>query len=175
MCHGSPRAGARACTRHRAAALVLAAIPLLAVVALAAQELSVQVREGVLRERPSYLAAGTVPVAYGLRLTVVGEQGPWRRVTTPDGREGWLHVSALTEKKLQLASGDTDARVGADGDEIALAGKGFNAEVERSFQDANQDVDYTWVDRMAAWRVSPADAAAFLAAGEVRPRAGGAR
>lgn len=160
---------------RRPAAAILAAGLVLAGLALAAQQLTVQVHQTQLRQRPSYLGAGVAPVPYGLRVTVLAEQGPWRQVRTPDGRQGWLHVSALTDRKLQLRSGATDAATGAEVDEIALAGKGFTAEVERSFREQNAEVDFTWVDRMAGWSVTPEQAAAFLAAGEVVPREGGGR
>ncbi len=153
-----------------------AVVLVIALGALAAQQLSVQVRETQLRARPSYLGAGGATVAYGTRLTVVGEQGPWRQVTTPDGQRGWLHLSVLSEKKLRLQSGGDDrAAAGADQDEIALAGKGFTEEVEQSYRRGNQAADYTWVDRMATWRVTPDEALAFLVAGEVVPAEGGAR
>ncbi len=140
--------------------------------ALAAQQLSVQVRTAKLRARPSYLAATTAGVEYGTRLTVVEESGPWRKLRADDGRTGWLHESALTTKKIKLSAGDKDVEVGADQSELALAGKGFNAEVEEAFKESDAEADYTWVDRMAGWMVTPEEAMAFLSAGQVE---GGAR
>lgn len=165
--HGGPRA--------RLLLSLATVLTVAAVTALAAQQLTVQVRETQLRQRPSYLGAGSGTVTYGQRLDVLAAQGPWRQVKTPDGQRGWLHISVLSEKKLRLQSGETDAATGADLDEIALAGKGFTEEVEKAFQEGNQEVDYTWVDRMAAWSFTPTAASAFLAAGEVVPREGGAR
>jgi hypothetical protein len=165
--HGGPRA--------RLLLSLATVLTVAAVTALAAQQLTVQVRETQLRQRPSYLGAGSGAVTYGQRLDVLAAQGPWRQVKTPDGQRGWLHISVLSEKKLRLQSGETDAATGADLDEIALAGKGFTEEVEKAFQEGNQEVDYTWVDRMAAWNFTPTAASAFLAAGEVVPREGGAR
>jgi hypothetical protein len=139
----------------------------LALTALAAEQLSVQVREASLRARPSYLGPATGEVGYGTRLTVLESRGPWRKLLADDGTEGWLHESALTTKKIKLAAGDGDVAAGADTDELALAGKGFNEDVERAFKTENRDADYTWVDRMATWTVTPEEALAFLAAGKV--------
>lgn len=147
--------------------LVLMVLVLVALTALAAEQLSVQVRQTKLRGRPSYLGPATTEVTYGTRLTVLEARGPWRKLRTPDGAEGWLHESALTEKKLQLAAGD-NVDTAADSDELALAGKGFNEEVENAFKEGHADIDYTWVDRMAGWTVSPEEAARFLAAGDVK-------
>jgi SH3-like domain-containing protein len=129
----------------------------------------------MLRQRPSYLGSGTESVTYGMRLSVLAEQGPWRMVATQDGRQGWLHISALSEKRLRMQSGEADVATGADLDEIALAGKGFTEEVEQAFKENNEDVDFIWVDRMSGWVVTPQEAAAFLAAGEIEPREGGER
>ena len=146
---------------------LIAAVLLMALAALAAQQLSVQVRESRLRDKPSYLGAATVAVAYGDRVDVLEERGPWRRVRTAAGESGWLHESALTERKLTAASGDRDAQAAADQSELALAGKGFSPEVEEAFRKKNADLDFAWVDSMATWKVTPEQAAAFLAAGRV--------
>jgi hypothetical protein len=153
----------------------LALVLVLALTALAAQQLSVQVRESHLRERPSYLGAAGSAVAYGTRVEVLTTRGPWRQVRTPSGQTGWLHESALTDKKLSLESGDADAAVAADSDELALAGKGFSEEVERTYREGNRAVDYAWVDRMARWRVSPEESREFLDRGEITPHEGGLR
>jgi len=159
----------------RVPGVLATAVLFIALAALAAQQLSVQVQETKLRTRPSYLAPPTVDVGYGMRLTVLEERGPWRRVEAPSGETGWLHESALTDKKLKLQSGDTDVQTMADSKELALAGKGFSAEIEDAYQESNQAVDFTWVDRMAAWKVTPERAAQFLAAGDVHPPEGGTR
>lgn len=151
---------------------VLVVTLVVAISALAAQQLSVQVRNAKLRTRASYLAATTADVGYGTRLTVIEESGPWRKLRTDDGRTGWLHESALTTKKIKLSAGDRDVEIGADQDELALAGKGFNEEVEEAFKESGAEADYTWVDRMAGWTVTPEEAMAFLDEGRVT---GGAR
>jgi uncharacterized protein YgiM (DUF1202 family) len=150
---------------------LVAVVLLMALAALAAQQLSVQVRETRLRDKPSYLGAAASAVTYGDRVEVLEERGPWRRVRTGDGRTGWLHESALTERKLALSSGDRDAQAAADQSELALAGKGFGPEVEDAYRKKHAGVDFAWVDTMATWRVTPEQSAAFLAAGRV----GGAR
>jgi SH3-like domain-containing protein len=100
-------------------------------------------------------------------VTVLEEKSPWIRVRGTGGREGWVHQSALTTKKVQLSAGGKNVATGAGNDELALAGKGFSAEVEESFKASDEDLDYTWVDRMETWRVSAEDAEKFLAAGQV--------
>lgn len=138
----------------------------------ATQMMSVQVREGQLRERPSFLGKVVAGVQYGDRMTVLSTQAGWTRVKTGSGQTGWIHSSALTEKKVVLKAGDVDADTAASGEELALAGKGFNNEVEGEFKAENPDVDYAWVDRMEKMTVSIDESIAFLAAGGVEPKGG---
>ena len=159
--------------RRRAGALALVLV--IALTALAAQQLTVQVRETKLRQRPTYLGAATVADAYGTRVEVLRTQGPWREVRTPAGQTGWLPDSALTEKKLTLQAGDAGATAGAHSYELALAGKGFSEEVERTFREGNPQVDYAWVDRMSLWSVSPEESRRFLEVGRITPLQGGLR
>jgi len=151
----------------------LALIALAAVTAWAAsQMMSVQVREGQVRERPSFLGKVVTDVEYGDRMTVLSSQGGWTKVRDGDGKTGWIHTSALTEKKVVLKAGDIDAETAASGEELALAGKGFNDEVEAEFRSGNPDVDYDWVDRMERMVVPVDEAVDFLADGGVEPRGG---
>jgi hypothetical protein len=46
-----------------------------------------------------------------------------------------MHSSALTKKKLKLAAGEADAATTVSSEEQALAGKGFNSDVEAKFKE----------------------------------------
>ncbi len=151
------------------------ALFLLAGAAVAAPaQMSVQVREGKLRATASFLGSVVAPVAYGDRVTVMEKKGDWFRVTAPDGAVGWMHTGALTKSKIRLSAGEADAQTGASSDELALAGKGFNADVEAQFKQQNQKIDFTWVDRMEKIKVSAKESQDFLKAGGLTQEQGGA-
>jgi uncharacterized protein YgiM (DUF1202 family) len=139
----------------------------------AGQVMSVQVRTTNLRARPSFLGTTVSEMTYGTRVNLVSRQGPWVKVTGPQGKTGWLHESALSEKDLAMVSGGTQAATGASGEEIALAGKGFNAQVEKEYRQQNADLDFSQVDRMEKIVITSEQAAAFLTAGLVTPTEGG--
>ena len=134
--------------------------------AWAAQEMSVQVRDGQLRNRGSFLGTVVGTVAYGDRVTVNQTQAGWCEVSIA-GKTGWIHESALTPKKVVLASGTADARAGASGEEVALAGKGFSKEVEAEYKKQNKNVDYTWVDWMGRQTVPSEQLVEFLKQGDL--------
>ncbi len=153
--------------------LVLAATML--VPAARADTLNVQVRNGKLRQQPSFLGKVVAGVSYGDSLRIIREQGEWVMGRTAAGKEGWIHSSALTDDQVVLAAGRGEVATGASSDELALAGKGFNAQVEAEFRAQNREIDFAWVDRMEKFTVSPEEMAGFLRLGQVVPPAGGVR
>ncbi len=147
--------------------MLMCCAALIATGAWAAKEMSVQVRDGQLRNRASFLGTVTGAVAYGDRVTVNQSQAGWCEVATAAGATGWIHESALTPKRLVAGSGTDDARTGASGEEVALAGKGFSKEVEAEYKKQNKDIDYTWVDWMGKQTVPDAQLMQFLKQGEL--------
>ena len=147
--------------------ILICCAALMATGAWAAKEMSVQVRDGQLRNRASFLGTVVGSVAYGDRVTVNQTQAGWCEVSLA-GKTGWIHESALTPKKVVLASGTTDARVQAVGsEEVALAGKGFSKEVEAEYKKQNPQLDFTWVDWMGQQTVSTERLVAFLKQGNL--------
>lgn len=140
--------------------------------ASARTQMNVQVREGHLRERPSYLGAVSATLDYGDAVVVEREQGPWRYVSAPAG-QGWIHESALTRQRVVLTSGETDVQTGATTGEMALAGKGFSAGVENEFRAKNRTIDFTWVDYMEKLAQPPERLSRFLQAGGLGAPEGG--
>ena len=147
--------------------MLIGCVALLATGAWAAKEMSVQVRDGQLRNRASFLGTVTGTVAYGDRVTVNQMQAGWCEIATASGATGWIHESALTPKRVELSSGAGDARTGASGEEVALAGKGFSKEVEAEYKKQNKDIDYTWVDWMGQQTVPDAQLVQFLQQGDL--------
>ena len=147
--------------------ILMGCAALMATGAWAAKEMSVQVRDGQLRNRASFLGAVTGTVAYGDRVTVNQTQAGWCEVSIA-GKTGWIHESALTPTRVVLASGAGDARAQSVGsEEVALAGKGFSKEVEAEYKKQNQNVDYTWVDWMGKQKVPNEQLVQFLKQGEL--------
>lgn len=130
--------------------------------------MSVQVREGQLRSTPSYLAEIIARPAYGDRVEIIQDKGPWKKVANR-GVQGWMHISALTVKNIVLKAGAANVQTTATGSEIALAGKGFSEEVEKQYKKLNRSLNYAWVDRMEKFQVSPKQMQAFLKEGSVIP------
>lgn len=142
----------------------------------AAKMMSVQVKQGEVRATPYFLGKIVATLSYGDRVEVLGSKEGWFRVS-PRGKSvtGWMHASALSEKRIVLKAGGSDAQVAASSGELALAGKGFNADVEAEFKTRNRNIDFSLIDRMQAMKVPPERIAAFLQEGGLVSAQGGGK
>lgn len=147
----------------------IAACLLLCVAAVFAADLkqrSVTVKETQVRDKPSYLGKVLGPLFYGDRVTILAQpagapQG-WLKVAGPDNKlQGWVNASALTPTDIALKSGSETVSQTASSGDVALAGKGFNADVEAQYKQ-DQKLDYTWVDRMEGFQIDPQQVSLFL-------------
>ncbi len=128
--------------------------------------LSVQVKQAQLRSTPYFLGSVKAVLAYGDKVELIEDRGAWKMVAIRKST-GWMHVSALTTKRIVLQAGKADVKTGATSNELALAGKGFNAKVEAEFKRKNQDIDYAKVDKMEALAIKPTQMETFLKQGQV--------
>lgn len=168
--HG--RAAKEAVLRSRRLTVILAlALTFCGVGALAARVMSVSVRDGQVRETPSFLGKIVGKAGYGQTVDVSDEQGDWARVSVSGGLSGWMHRSALTAGKLAL-SGGSNTSGNVSGKELALAGKGFSAQVEADYRRSHGG-DYAAIDAMERQRYTPAALLAFLSQGGLTPQGGG--
>ncbi|MBU4200042.1 MAG: SH3 domain-containing protein [Verrucomicrobia bacterium] len=150
----------------------LAALTVVSAWAAAGKMMSVQVKDAQMRDKPSFIGKVVGSLAYGDRVEVQESQGAWARVSLPGGTAGWLHTSALTSQKIALSAGKDDAKVGASGDELALAGKGFNSDIEAQFKKTHKAIDFTWVDKMEKIKIPSLEIQTFLKDGGVVPKGG---
>ncbi len=156
--------------------LALLGVMLTDQVALAQKTMSVQIREGQLRAAPSHLGKIVARASYGDRVTVLEEKGDWKKVTLAGGKyQGWMHKTALTNKKIVLKAGQSNVGSSVSRDEIALAGKGFSEEVEAQYRRSNKNLDYGWIDRMETFKVSPEQMEDFIVDGRLTAAAQGGK
>lgn len=146
----------------------------LALLAFAADTLVVKVQTTQLRGKPQFFAPGVAPLKAGDKLTKVAEASGWMQVRTAGGAAGWVHGSAVAPPGSQIFAGAGDMKTQATASEVALAGKGFNKQIEDSYRAKNAGVSYAGVDRMVQQRVAMAQIEDFLKRGRLAG-AGGAK
>lgn len=146
---------------------------MLPAVVLAQSLMSVQVKTTQLRATPSFLGKIITTIAYAKQVEVLENQGDWVKAAVPGtSATGWMHTTALTKKKILLNPSANDVSLAASSDEIALAGKGFNAEIEKEFRTSNSQVDYVPINTMETIVISQQQMEAFLQQGGLFPEGG---
>ena len=135
---------------------------------------SVYVRNGQMRQQPSFLGQVIKELPYGEHVEVISKNPPWLEVKDAAGDTGWMHISALTSKRIKLQRDDGSAKSSATSDEIALAGKGFNQAMESAMKADSAKTSYEWVDYMEQIVITPAEMEQFLSQGGVHAAQGGA-
>ncbi len=162
-------------SRMRMCVVALFVVAAAAAFAEEPRTMRVNVKETQVRATPSYLGKILDVLPYGDAVQVLEIRKGWVRVTVAAKRvEGWVNMSALGEKKVALKAGAGKVEQGASSGEMALAGKGFNSQVEAQYRQDSK-MDYTWVDRMGQITVSPEQVAAFLTEGGLETAEGGAQ
>jgi uncharacterized protein YraI len=132
--------------------------------------MSVQVRKADLRGTPSFLGKIVTSLPYGEKVAIEQQDGAWMKVSAA-GQTGWVHSSALTARQVTLKAGAGN-RTGASSSEMALAGKGFNADVEAQFKANHKDIDFGPVDRMEKIVIPASSLLKFASEGGLVPKGG---
>jgi len=140
-------------------------------VALAAT-VKVITQEAVIRKDKRFFAPAVTRVPYGSVIQESGREGDWLRVSY-QGKEGWIHVSAVQEQKFQLSSLAGGKAQEASREEVALAGKGFTPEVEKALRDKKPKMRYDLVNQVQSYKVDEQKIQTFLQAGNLKEPGGG--
>jgi len=116
-----------------------------------------------LKSSTGFFASARGTLAYGATVTVLQIKGKWAEVRSTAGSSvsGWTAVTNLSAKRI--VSGAT---AGATANEVALAGKGFNQEIENAYK-AGGTLNYADVDRTEAQNVSKQELRDFIVEGHL--------
>jgi len=136
-----------------------------------AAKVRIVAQEAQIRKDKRFFAPAVASVPYGAIVDELERQGDWLRVGY-QGKQGWIHVSAVKEQKLNLSSLASQRADETSNEEVALAGKGFTPQVEKAFRDKNPSMRYDLVDRIQTYQVPEAELLAFIQAGDLRETGG---
>ena len=134
----------------------------------AESSLYVNVRESKLRLDPQFWAPTVASLPYGTKLAALGvgsKDNQWLKVRL-DSNEGYVHTSAVTKRRVVLGSAGVGAGDKVDPNNVVLAGKGFNSQVEKSYA-SSKGLDFKSVDEVEQYQVNSAEGAAFVKSGKL--------
>jgi len=134
----------------------------------AAETIQVTTRENAIRSDCRFFAPVKLKVALGDPLTVKGRKGDWYLVSAK-GVSGCIHKSAVESRSFSSAGRKASAG-GASADEVSLAGKGFNPQVEAGYRTSGKSLNYAAVDEIVKYSVGEKSLETFvLQGGLVQP------
>jgi hypothetical protein len=144
---------------------IIIAILLCSLSCLTAAAATVQVttRENAVRSDCRFFAPVKLKVVLGDRLTVKGRKGDWYLVSAK-GVSGCIHKSAV-ESRSFAAAGRGAKSGGTSADEVSLAGKGFNPQVEAGYRKSGKDLNYAAVDEISRITVDEKSLESFVLQG----------
>ena len=131
--------------------------------AAAAETIRVTTRENAVRGDCRFFAPVKLKVALGDQLTVKGRKGDWFLVSAR-GVNGCIHKSAVESRRFASA-GRGAATGGASSDEVSLAGKGFNPQVEAGYRKSGTGLNYAAVDEITRISVTEKNLESFVLQG----------
>jgi len=143
---------------------ILLTLCLCSVFAKTGTKMYVKVEEAVLKESPSFWGKNGASVFYGEEVVILEEKNSWKKVqlVIDSSVSGWISESSLTKKRI-VASG---TRVSASTEELALAGKGFTAEIEAEYK-KQASLNYDAVDKLETNLISFDRVLDFMTAGKL--------
>ena len=123
----------------------------------------VSIKTVALKSSPGFFAGSKGTLNFGDKVTILqinGKNAEVRSASNPS-LTGWTATANLSVK--QVVSGNTNT---ASAREVALAGKGFNQEVENAYKSKGK-TNYADVDRVEKNTVNEADLKKFLEDGRL--------
>jgi hypothetical protein len=132
-----------------------------------AETATVIVKENAIRESCKFFAPVKVSVHAGNVLEILSQNGDWFQVRF-NNIQGCIHKSAIEKKSVSL----TDKLLGPQkpsvtGDEVALAGKGFNPQVEEAYKKKNPGMNYAAVNNLEGYKIPENKVQEFAAGGKL--------
>ncbi|MDH4231391.1 MAG: hypothetical protein OEW04_05095 [Nitrospirota bacterium] len=131
---------------------------------LSAETAKVITKENALREDCRFLSPVKARLKYGDQLEILSGDADWFNARYKN-KKGCIHSSAVKEKKISLAGLAAPGSEPATEDEVALAGKGFNPQVEDSYKNRHADLDFRKVDSIEKYRISEEELFTFIRKG----------
>jgi len=138
----------------------------------APQKLTIKVKESKLRAKPKIWAAAVSDLKFGDTLTPLATESGldadagWIKVKTKSGVQGFVHPTAVTDRRVILSS-SKEAAAEVDPSSVVLAGKGFNREIEQEFARLNPGSNFKQIDQIAAVKISEQELMQFVRAGKL--------
>ena len=141
-------------------------------ISFAADSLYIQVRKAKLRSTPKHYGKILRTMKYGQKLNLINseEDTGWFSVAYGNTK-GFIHKSAVTERKVEFQQKSKGSTGNFDNSEIATAGKGveqgWDKNIERKYASQNGSLNFKAVDQMERVYTADSELTGFRKAGKL--------
>ena len=131
-----------------------------------AETVTVITKQNAIRESCKFFSPVKATVHYNDVLDVISQTGDWYQVSFK-GSQGCIHKSAVEKKSISLSKITGSGSQSAAGEEVALAGKGFNPQVESAYKRQNPSLNFQAVNTIENYGVSENELINFIQGGKL--------
>src|SRR3972149_3637947 len=135
-------------------------------VSLQAETATVITKQTAIRESCRFFSPVKATVHYDDVLEIISKEGDWYRVQFK-GFQGCIHKSSIEKSSISLSNVVGSEKQSTSGDEVALAGKGFNPQVEAAYKKENPSLNFQAVDRVENYKVLESKLIQFIQSGKL--------
>jgi hypothetical protein len=128
--------------------------------------LSVQVKETKLRSAPRQWASSISSLQYGDTIVPIKIENDWVEGIADSKKKGFVHISAMSSKKVILSSGKVPKGT-VNASDVVLAGKGFSKATEDEYAKINSGSNFQAVNVVETLKVPESELLAFLKDGQL--------
>lgn len=129
-----------------------------------AETVKVTTRENSVRSDCRFYAPAKLKVLLGDVLTVKSRSGDWLQVSAK-GISGCIHKSAVESRSFSAIGGNEASAGKVSAEEVSLAGKGFNPQVESGYRNSSNKLNYSAVDEIVSFKINEKDLESFVMRG----------
>jgi hypothetical protein len=131
-----------------------------------AETVTVITKQNAIRESCKFFSPIKATVHYNDVLEVISQSGEWYQVSFR-GTQGCIHKTAVEKRSISLSEISGSGSQSTSGEEVALAGKGFNPQVEAAYSMENPGLNFQAVNRVENYRVSENELINFIQSGKL--------
>lgn len=132
-----------------------------------ADTVTVITKQNAIRESCKFFAPVKAQVKYNDKLEALSTEGDWYRVRF-GSLTGCIHKTAVETRTASAPNLFTGRGSRVSESEAALAGKGFNPQVEASYRKQHPEMKFYLIDNIERYPVSDRDVAQFIASGGLK-------
>jgi hypothetical protein len=149
------------------AALQLALAASLCSFAAYADTQYISIRKAALRQQPQVWSPVSSTLNYGDAVVIIKEENSWLYVQKGSA-QGYIHESSVDDSPVKaMGYSEATAASGSEGAGVSLATKGFDAQVEKQYQQSNASLRFDLVNALEKRTTQPNTLAQFMRDGKL--------